>query len=155
MTPSPPGDSTLVRRIAWALAFAGALIFAAMTVVLFSGDAHIRVPAIAALVTFSAVVLSHLGGIEWGVALREERGSERMRALMLALGALPALAAWAVIWLPSPHWQVASALGLFVVVWIADLALSRHGMLPSWFVDLRTAVTAIVALILGIAFFLL
>jgi len=29
--------------------------------------------------------------------------------------------------------------------------LSRHGLLPSWFVDMRTAVTVIVALILGVA----
>ena len=53
------------------------------------------------------------------------------------------------------RWQIGAALGLFIAVWGADLWLSRHGLLPSWFVDLRTAVTAIVAVILGVALYLL
>ena len=67
-------DSPRIRRIAWILTFAGAIPFAVATGFLFAGDSHVRVPAIAALVTYSAVVLSFLGGIEWGLALREEAG---------------------------------------------------------------------------------
>ena len=39
-------------------------------------------PAIAALVTFAAIVLAHLGGIEWGLALRDESGTPR-RSLVI------------------------------------------------------------------------
>jgi hypothetical protein len=42
-----------------------------------------------------------------------------------------------------------------VLVWIADLYLARRGLIPSWFVDLRTAVTVIACAILGVAFYLL
>ena len=114
-----------------------------------------RVPAIAALVTFSAIVLAHLGGIEWGLALREEAGNDATRAIALGLASVPSIAAWGILWLPSPHWQLGAALGLFVAVWGADLWLARRGLLPSWFVDLRTAVTAIVAVILGFALWIL
>lgn len=118
-------------------------------------ESHIRVPAIAALVTFSAIILSYLGGIEGGLALREESGSERTRAIALALSGVPALAGWGVLWLDSPQWQLGSAIGLLAAVWAADLALSRHGLIPSWFVDLRTAVTAVACAILGVAVYLL
>lgn len=145
----------MVRRIAWVLSAVGILIFAAATAMLWSNASHVRVPAIAALVTFAAIVLAHLGGIEWGLALREQGGTEATRAVALVLASVPSLAAWGVLWLPSPQWQVGAALALFIAVWGADLWLSRHGLLPAWFVDLRTAVTAIVAVILGIALYLL
>ena len=114
-----------------------------------------RIPAIAGLVTLAAVVLSFLGGIEAGLALqeREPGGSEPTRALAFLLGAVPALAAWGVFWLPTPHWQLGAALALFVLVWLSDLWLARRGLVPSWFVDMRTAVTALVALILGVALY--
>lgn len=145
----------MVRRIAWLFAVTGALIFAGITAALLSGDNHIRIPAIAALVTFAAIILSHLGGIEGGLALREEGGNEATRAIALGLSVVPALAAWGVLWLPSPQWQVGSSIALFVAVWFADLWLARHGLIPSWFVDLRTAVTVAVCVILGVAFYLL
>jgi hypothetical protein len=145
----------MVRRIAWVLSAVGLLVFAGSTALLFSGESHVRVPAIFALVTFSVVVLAHLGGIEWGLALREESGTATTRAVALGLSGVPSIAAWGVLWLPSPHWQIGAALALFVVVWAADLWLSRHGLLPSWFVDLRTAVTVMVAVILGLALYLL
>ncbi len=145
----------MVRRIVWIFALAGAAILAGITAMLFSSQNHIRIPAIAALVTFAAIILSHLGGIEGGLALREEAGNDRTRAVALLLSAAPALAAWGILWLPSPQLQVGSALALFVAVWAADLWLARQGLIPSWFVDMRTAVTAAVCVILGVALYLL
>lgn len=145
----------MVRRIAWASAIAGSLVFAAITVALFSGQSHIRIPAITALVTFSAIILAHLGGIENGLALREEASTEATRAIALVLSIVPSAAAWGVLWLPTPRWQVGAAGALFGLVWASDLWLSRHGLIPAWFVDMRTAVTAVVVVILAVAWFLL
>ena len=145
----------MVRRIAWLFSLTGLVIFAGLTAVLFAGDSHVRVPAIAAMVTFAAVVISYLGGIEGGLALREEGVDSRTRAIALALSALPSLAGWGVLWLPSPQQQIGAVIAVFIVVWAADLYHARHGLIPSWFVDLRTAVTAIVCAILGVALYLL
>jgi len=151
----------MVRRVAWILAFLGALPFAAMTVALLGHDNHLRIPAIAALVTYAAVILSFLGGIEWGLAVQDPipgpavHVKERMRATALFISAAPSLAAWGVLWLPSPQWQLGASLALFILVWRADLGLSHQGLVPSWFVDLRTAITAVVAIILGVALYLL
>lgn len=142
----------MVRRIAWFLALAGAVPFLVATAALFVSDSSsVRVPAIAALVTYSAVILSFLGGIEWGLAIRDETGNEGTRVAALGLSIVPSLAAWAVLWLPSPHWQVGAALAIFVAVWGADQWMAARGLLPVWFIDLRTAVSAVVAAILAIA----
>jgi hypothetical protein len=143
----------MVRRLAWLFALAGAVIFAALTVMLFSERTQVRIPAIAALVTFSAVIISYLGGVEAGLALRDEGSTPQTRAVALFLSALPSLAAWGIFWMPSPHWQLGGALALFIVVWLFDLWLARRGLVPSWFVDLRTAVTVVVAIILGVALY--
>jgi hypothetical protein len=145
----------MVRRISWIFALTGAVILAAITAMLFSGQSHIRVPAIAALVTFAAIILAFLGGIEAGIALQEKVGTENTRSFALGLSAVPALAAWGVLWLPSPQLQVGAALALFVAIWVADLWLARQGLVASWFVDMRTAVTAAVCVILGVALYLL
>lgn len=144
-----------MRRVAWALAFAGTVPFALATLALLSDETRVRIPAIAALVTYAAVILSFLGGIEWGLALREGGADERTRAAALFVSGASALAAWGVLWLPSAFWQLGASLALFVLVWLADLGMSRRGLIPSWFVDVRTAVTALVAVILGIALYLL
>lgn len=145
----------MVRRIAWLLAIVGAVLFATLTVMLFSDRTQVRIPGIAGLVTLAAVVISFLGGIEAGLALNERGpgGNEGARALAFFLGAVPALAAWGVLWLPSPHWQLSAALMLFVGVWVTDLWLARQGLVASWFVDMRTAVTAVVGTILGVAIY--
>jgi hypothetical protein len=145
----------MVRRIAWVFVGTGLAIFAGLTLLLLSPETRVRIPAITAMVTFSAVVISHLGGIEGGLALREEIANERMRAISLSLSILPAIAAWAVYWLPSPQWQLGTSIAIFVAVWGADLWLARQGLIPAWFVDLRTAATATVCVILGFALWLL
>lgn len=145
----------MVKCLAWIFAIVGAVIFAALTAMLFSGQTQVRIPGIAALVTFAAIVLSYLGGIEGGLALRDEAGTEQTRAIAFSMSTLPSLAAWGVLWLPSTQWQLGASLALFVAVWIFDLWLARRGLVPSWFVDLRTAVTAVVALTLGVALYVL
>jgi hypothetical protein len=145
----------MVRRVLWIFAITGAVILAGITAMLVSGQSHIRIPAIAALVTFAAVILSYLGGMEAGMALREEGATQATRTIALGLSVVPALAAWGVLWLPSPQYQVGAALALFVAVWAADLWLARQGLIPSWFVDMRTAVTVAVCVILGFALYLL
>jgi hypothetical protein len=144
----------VIRRLAWFLTLAGVVPFVLATGALFASDASsVRVPAITALVTYSAVILSFLGGIEWGLAIRDDSGNEASRAIALGLSTVSSLAAWAVLWLPSATWQVGAALGLFLAVWAADQWMASRGLLPAWFVDLRTAISALVSALLALALF--
>ena len=146
----------MLRRAAWLLGLAGALIFAGLAAALLSPETRIRIPSIAALVTFSALVISWLGGVESGLALREGHADDWTRTLAFAAGAIPPLAAWGVLLvLPSTQWQLGAAIALFIAIWMADLWLARRGLIPSWFVDIRTAATLIACAVLGVALYLL
>jgi len=149
----------MVKRIVWLFGITGVVIFAGLTAILVAGDSHVRIPAIAALVTFCSIVLSYLGGIEGGLALAESQAdneaTEKWRTISLCLSVLPTLAAWGVLWLDSPTKQIGAALGIFVAVWGFDLWLARHGLVASWFLDMRTAVTALACVTLGVALWLL
>src|SRR5258708_5116138 len=140
----------MVRRVAWILVIAGVVPFAGSTIALLWGDSHIRIPAIAALVTYAAILLSYLGGIEGGLALREQFGTETTRAVALGLSGVPSLAAWGILWLPSPQMQLGAATALFVIVWMAGLLAARLALLPSWWVPPRTPPTAGAAPALGL-----
>lgn len=145
----------MVKRLAWIFGIAGALIFAGLTAVLVSSDSHVRVPAIGALVTFCAIVIAYLGGIEGGLALRETAADEKARAVTFLLSVVPTGAAWGMLWLDSPQHQIGGAIAIFILVWGADLWLARHGLVASWFLDMRTAATALACVILGVAYWLL
>jgi len=134
-----------VRTLAWALTLAGALPFLIATVFLYASDtARIRVPAITALVTYSAVILSFLGGIQWGLALREGTATEVDRARALGWSVVPSLAAWGVLWLPSSLSQLVGAFLVLLCAWGADVHFSRRSIVPAWFLVLRTTITALV-----------
>jgi len=61
----------MVRRLVWFFTIVGILIFAGITAMLFTEASHVRVPAIAALVTFAAIVLAliKIVGLDTVVAL--------------------------------------------------------------------------------------
>ena len=101
---------------------------------------------------YGAVILSFLGGIRWGEALKG-RG-ERERALLFALSVLPSLAGWAGLILPAiPGVSLLIAGFLLQALW--DVISVQRGELPGWFARLRMwlttlAVTALLLILLGL-----
>jgi hypothetical protein len=86
------------------------------------------------LQTYSAVILSFLGGIRWGLAIAEPSPSSGT----LALSVSPALAGWAIlppaiVLMPSPLWFLVYA-GLFGLQFIWDINSAR---MPVQFKPLR------------------
>ncbi len=96
----------------------------------------------AALLAYGAIIASFLGGIRWGLALRE---SGRAAALDLVLSVVPSLVAWACLALPRPF--DAGALGLLLLAWGAvDQDLPRRGLAPAWFGRLRVILSGVAGL---------
>jgi hypothetical protein len=90
-----------------------------------------------ALHAYAATILSFLGGVRWGLAMRD--GAPVLRDL--AVSVIPQLAGWIALLLPP-----ATAAGVLSValalLWSADRRLARAGSAPPWYGALRTPLTA-------------
>ena len=140
-----------IQRLAALLTYAGALPFILAALSIAFGPRELQGTAITVLITYAAVILSFLGGVEWGLALQGQAGSEPARKRMLAWSVLPSLAAWGVLWLPSPGLQMVASVMAFAAAAIADVLFERRGLLPGWFMAIRIRITAVVCLTLLLA----
>ncbi len=132
-----------------ALGLAGLIPFWALALgLLVHGAFGFRVAALdLALATYAAVIVSFLGGMRWGLAVRAGDGG-----LNYAISVVPSLVAWALLAAPEP-WRLAG-LGLTALaLGPIDLGLVRSGMAPPWFGRLRLILStgAGLALLLGAA----
>lgn len=108
--------------------------------------------ALLALVGCSAVILSFLGAVHWGLALAGDapRGVVQSRATLharLSLGVVPAAIGWAAllvtfIGLPTAALAVLDA--GFIAVIIAEAQANRRGLLPPGYIWLRWALSIVV-----------
>ena len=119
------------------LGLAGLIPFWALALARVTGLPHGIPPAEiqAALATYAATIISFLGGIRWGIAVREPASSRN--GLDYAASVVPQLLAWAALALPDPARFF--TLGLIVLVLgPLDRRLVSRGLAPDWFGRLRT-----------------
>lgn len=132
--------------MAAALTAAGALPFIALVIAMAVLDPPTNSTAGLWLQTYSAVILSFLGGIRWGLALARPANASGA----FALSVVPALAGWAmlpfaIILMPGPTWYLGYALAFGMqAVWDGT-----SSDVPAWFKPIRlwTSLVVIAALI--------
>ena len=104
---------------------------------------------LAGLITYSAVILSFLGAVHWGVVLEDEVGlADRPR---LALGILPALIGWtALLVFLEDQSEIALAILAvgFLGVMPGEQRAGRAGLIPRGYLALRWVLTTVVVLVL-------
>jgi steroid 5-alpha reductase family enzyme len=93
--------------------------------------------AASALLTYGAIIVSFLGGIHWGLAMRD--GKPSVQRLMW--GVTPSLLGWLAVLLDSPWGQCVLALGLLLCLMVDQAAYPRSG-LQGW-LPLRRLLTAV------------
>lgn len=98
------------------------------------------------LVAYGAAILSFLGGVRWGIGLRDHEAQGRL----LAVSVLPALAGWLALLLPRPH-DLTLLIAAFLALAVADISMVRRGHAPAWYATLRLWLTAAVVLVLVVA----
>ena len=132
-----PDDARLPPLVAW-LGYGGLLPFAALSVAIAlhpQGSGALQ----AALLQYAGLILSFVGALHWGLALRLPAG--RLRNLLLAWSVVPCLIAWLALQLPA----VAAALVLeygYALHWAFDRKLARGAGAPAWYPALRPRLTA-------------
>jgi len=130
--PKPPG------LLFWLVSTGALPIVALAWVVLLKPEVGFALPA---LLSYTALILAFLGGIQWG------RGLEHGGAGRLLLAIVPALYAWGALQLP-PFWALLlMLLGLGGLLWI-DL---KDSSLPPAYRRLRLVVSVLVGVHLAMA----
>jgi hypothetical protein len=103
------------------------------------------------LVGYGAVILAFLGGVHWGFTLGETGESKAVRA-RLGLGVLPSLVGFIAIFLAIGIHPILSLVVLiagFVGTLVMEFRAQKQDLMPSGYLALRAALTAIVVLILA------
>ena len=124
---------------ALALGAAGVIPFASLAGLIQLDGAGLLAPeqAVRVLQLYGAVILSFMGGAQWGLASARPSGPS---ARALAVSVLPALFAWATFLVASDLALLAQA-AAFLALMLYDLWTVRRGEAPRWYGRLRVGLT--------------
>ncbi len=136
-----------IPKPALLLGWLGALPFATLSFTTVVGSAEMAARASHALVIYAAIILSFMGGAQWGLAMIAGAASQDLLLRRLTFSVVPALAAFILAALPGR----AAMLGLsavFVTLLAYDVTTARAGVAPGWYPALRLQLTVAVVLCL-------
>lgn len=128
--------------LAWALGLTGLIPFVLGAALQWYGPPGWRMLAGMALLSYGAVIVSFLGGIHWGLAMRVSP----VPVARLVWGVLPSLLGWLAVLLDSPWGPLVLALSL-LVCFAVDRAVYRELGLDAW-LALRAVLTLVAAMAL-------
>ncbi|WP_137895117.1 DUF3429 domain-containing protein [Ramlibacter sp. 2FC] len=135
-------DQDATARLVQRLGHAGLAPFVLLALLIWLVDASLHPFVALALAAWGAAIVSFLGGVHWGIALRDA-GASAAR-FHLAWGAVPALLAWLAIVMPA--YAGLPLLGLILVVcYLADRRSWPAAGLAEW-LPLRLRLTAVATL---------
>lgn len=152
-TSSRPGAMPSARgvpHLARTLSLAGAIPLIAGAVLLWVGNVGGLSGEFvsSALKGYSAVILSFLGGVHWGLALSARDPGARDRELLISI--VPALVGWIAILFASKIALMVLAIA-FLLQGLFDIWMALKDHAPNWYARLRAEMTAVVCVILVVA----
>ncbi len=102
-----------------------------------------------ALATYGAIILSFLGGIQWGMAI-QDGSAPKPGPRIFFLSVLPSLGGWAGLLLLPRHTGLLVLAAGYLLVLATDIRLSRQGHAPQWYPRFRWPLTLVAASCLAI-----
>ncbi|MCS6853249.1 MAG: DUF3429 domain-containing protein [Elioraea sp.] len=93
-------------------------------------------------VSYAAAILSFLGAVHWGLALRAAAAEAWATGRRLAFGVVPALIGWAALLVPDAI-GLAVLIAAFLAVWAAEEIAGRQGLVPLGYLWLRRGLTLV------------
>lgn len=105
-----------------------------------------------ALAAYSAIILSFLGAVHWGIALQSGSAqTAHTQRLRFGLGVVPALVGWAgllVVFVGLPKTGLSLMVAGFVATTIAEARAARLGLVPAAYMGLRWLLSVVVIVVL-------
>ena len=104
-------------------------------------------PATFAFFVYAGVILSFLGGIQWGLAIGAQNVGGHTNhgfGILLNLSIGPSLVAWSGVFLWQSIWGALLLTAGFVLALATDHWSYNRGLIPRWFLQLRFMLTCIV-----------
>lgn len=136
------------RRVADFLAYAGTIPFVVVAFILLFGNmlgmGMLRPLAAQGITTYAAIIVSFLGGIQWGLGIATYEQQPQTARSLFTLSVVPSLLAWAMLFLPQSTSRIVVAIFLVGFVWIIDSLLHLQKVIPPWFFKLRCIVSGVV-----------
>lgn len=135
------------------LGWAGVLPFAALSALTLVNSAAVagvgQGAVLQALITYGMIILSFMGGVQWGLEMT--RGDGRSPdALGFAASVIPALVAFGVSFVNPMAALIILTVG-FLLLLAYDVRRIRAGVGPGWYAGLRFQLSTAVVLCLGAA----
>ncbi len=110
-----------------------------------------RAVAATLLMTYAALILSFLGALHWGLALKDCPSGQDPDAAALLWGVVPCMIGWLALMLPPLATALTLACGFLLQLGMDWYRLGRLGA-PGWLLRLRAGLTAMVEIsLLGAA----
>lgn len=133
------------HKLVWAIAIIGAIpmvLFSAIIVVA-GGRSGFAAPFIDAYKVFSAIILSFLGGIHWGIVLGS--GNDHFSGKALVISLIAPLIGWIAFFVSEPMCFALLMVG-FAGQGAWDNFAVHKGHLPLWYSKTRMILTLVVIL---------
>ena len=131
-------------RLPLFLALAGSLPFIVGAAILWFGPVAYAGSTVQAIITYAAVILSFLGGIQWGIGISVCESAPKSAQSLFLLSVVPSLLSWAMLFIDAAGAKLIVAVCLFGFVWVIDALLLLQKLIPNWFFRLRCIITFIV-----------
>jgi len=136
---APSNQDTAIPAAAKWYGYGGLLPFFVLSLAFLLAPSPMQDRLLMILVAYGAVILSFIGAIHWGLALRSVPANALWRAFGVSVA--PALVAWLALMLPPMPALLVLAVGLASIYMVDRTRLSRADVAP-WYLRLRTQLTA-------------
>ena len=86
--------------------------------------------------TYGAIILSFLGAVHWGLAMQDGRSP-----YWYVWSISPALMGFIIMLIFNNNMRILALTPLFVLTWLVDRQAANRGLVPAWYMRLRTILT--------------
>ena len=132
-----------IPSVPLALTLVGLMPLVALALSLWLAPGDYQTAAMNALTTSAAVILSFMGGVQWGLAVATHDNAPHSARSMFLLSVVPCLLAWTMLFLPASGARLIVAIFLFGFVWMIDALLNLQNLIPAWLFRLRSIASSV------------